>query len=1049
MFRNINDRVLNKSLTSLIIDLPPGLRRFIIKRAFESKGKERHYRYFSRECYMKFAVANDLKLDDINQDNSDEDRNLEYIHDPLWGIELLQNDEEEKNDDFLPSLNTRERRRRKKNKEKGIIEPPKVIATVPKKRGRPRKYDSDGELINNNETPKIIKEKSNEITDGKKKRGRPRKTDNNTAGSKKPNKKMAKVEESKSVGDNADYEREQSSVPMVGETSNNVKPTSNQGRPKKKYGRRKKVDDNIITPISDVDVNMDIDDHISGPNEESFAGNVLLNDEENGTGIMQIDNPNIPDTYDSIMQSNHNLNSLNQEVTLNEENGMMVTDIDHCKNVINGNNPPIMTTSQHLQQTTKSNVVESINVDSQELDAERYNQQSGDTESNKVDDNDISIISAESSAISIVESSNEKTLQNVKKVHKSKKKVAPVVSITASLREKIIENLLKEHEVLECGAMLISAYQDKISEYYNGVTSHTIDKKTLARTGNIMERKGLLRQYNIVLPSLNGKDQNKLLFLSPKLTPESPEVKEYVTKLQDKALLVGRSYRAAKIEELDIEVEPLSELQKRMAAEAAANNSINPLASSITSIPQSTSYDKLMSSISTTDSANPNNEDQNSQSNTNEKVPNDMCWLHCARGYGWINAKMIRAKILHQYFFNKINDASPVDPCIMKEERIFQTAILLRDLPLDLYLKLVGQFTPSTKLTDYIRSGQNMSLSVINLPNDLRLEIFTGNYKFRQNLKRLIDILVALRLIKKLKRVFDGRGNPILNMKEAFVPDDGVEDEDSTKCYSLPQNLLAPAYQLMRNVPMMDFSISGPDRPIIRRYVLDTIEDVSVYWSELQYVAQKKFSESTYKSDDNSDSDQIDSEDDERKKKRRASCDEDDPLRFITIARNWNSGFPLNAKQKKQLELYVDRRKLQTPYEDENKCRQIAQEIDLPFQKVRAYFKRIEDSFEIKNKDTNVARQKERRRRVAERSKNFAGVVSSAKGEPSFKRKKRENMVHKVLRKTQNESEGSLSNNSGRKSNREKFKQKEMEELRGIVEEENLPIINDEGIKIY
>src|SRR4051812_1165699 len=202
MFRNINDRVLNKSLTGLIIDLPAGLKRFNIKRAFESKGKERHYRYFSRECYMKFAVANDLKLEDINQDNSDEDRNSEYIHDPLWGIELLQDDEEERNDDFLPSLNTRERRRRKKNKGKGIIEPPKVIATVPKKRGRPRKYDSDGELIDKNETPKIVKEKSSEITDGKKKRGRPRKSDNNTAGSKKPGKKIAKVEGSESFGNN-------------------------------------------------------------------------------------------------------------------------------------------------------------------------------------------------------------------------------------------------------------------------------------------------------------------------------------------------------------------------------------------------------------------------------------------------------------------------------------------------------------------------------------------------------------------------------------------------------------------------------------------------------------------------------------------------------------------------------------------------------------------------------------------------------------------------------------------------------------------------------
>src|SRR5215469_7266679 len=109
MFHNINDRVLNKSLTGLVIDLPPGLNRFIIKRAVECKGRERHYRYFSREGYMKFAVAHGLNLEDINQNNSDEDQNSEYIHDPLWGVELLQDGEEENNDDFLPSLSTRER----------------------------------------------------------------------------------------------------------------------------------------------------------------------------------------------------------------------------------------------------------------------------------------------------------------------------------------------------------------------------------------------------------------------------------------------------------------------------------------------------------------------------------------------------------------------------------------------------------------------------------------------------------------------------------------------------------------------------------------------------------------------------------------------------------------------------------------------------------------------------------------------------------------------------------------------------------------------------
>ncbi|CAG8528472.1 10119_t:CDS:10 [Funneliformis mosseae] len=1021
LLRNINDRVLNKSLTGLIIDLPPGLKRFIIKRAVECKGRERHYRYFSSESYMKFAASHGLNLEDINQDNPDDDQKSEYTHDPLWGIELLQ-DGEEKNDDFLASLSTRERRRRKKNRERGIIEPPKLIATVRKKRGRPRKYGSDGELISKNEAQKGVNEKQivNETSHDTKKRGRPRMTKN------RPGKKV-KVEEAEPLDDKSNLAQEQLSTLITEETSEDVEPTCNQRVP------------NLIIPVSDVEGNIDIGDPI--PGEES-SRNVVLQSKGNSIKVW-IDDPNISDIYGSILD----LNSSNQEVTLDDEVDMMEIDVN---SVIQNENLQKFNNLSIKQQNINSGAIGSVCVYNQESHIENLVRQLQYGESRS--DNNAFETNLESPTGSVstrvIESSYEKTLQNVKKIPKPKKRVTPVVSITASFREKIIEKLLEEYKVLECGAMLIGVYQDKVREYYNGTTPHTIDKKTLARTGNAMERKGLLRQYNVVLPSLNGKDQVKLLFLHPDLEPGDPKVKEYVTKLQDKALLVGRSYRATKIEEIDIEVEPLSELQKRMAAEAAANNSVNPLSTSLTSIPQQTIYDKLMSSMPTMESVNSNVENQ---PNINEKLPNDMCWLHCARGYGWINAKMIRAKILHQYFFNKINDASPDDPCIMKESRIFQTAILLRDLPLDLYLKLVGQFSPSTKLSEYIKSGESMLRSVINLPCDLRLEIFTGNYKFRQNLKRLIDILVALKLIKKLKRTFDERGNPILNLKRAFIPDDVVEvDSTRTSVYdSQPQNLLAPAYQLMRDVPMMDFSVPGPDRPIIREYMLDTIEDVSVYWSELQYVAQKKFSESTYKSEEenvNSDSDQVDSEEENMpvRGKKRASNGNDDPLRFITIARNWNSGFPLNGKQKKQLELYVDRRKSQTPYEDENKCRQIAQEIGLPFQKVRVYFKRIEDSFEVKSKEVNVAKQKERRRKVAERSKNFAGVVSSAKGEPSFKRKKKENMVHKVLRKTQNESEGSLGNNSGRKSNRVKFKQKEMEKIHGIAEEENLPVINDE-----
>ncbi|CAG8534737.1 6766_t:CDS:2, partial [Acaulospora colombiana] len=170
-----------------------------------------------------------------------------------------------------------------------------------------------------------------------------------------------------------------------------------------------------------------------------------------------------------------------------------------------------------------------------------------------------------------------------------------------------------------------------------------------------------------------------------------------------------------------------------------------------------------------------------------------------------------------------------------------------------------------------------------------------------------------------------------------------------------------------------------------------------------------------------------------------SQAEESNPLRFITSSRNWNAGYPLTSRQKKKLEYYVDRRKSKTPYDDEVLCRQIAQECGLPYTRVRVYFRRIEDSFEKKNREAKAAKQRERRRRVANKYKTFTGIIPTAQGEPSFKKRKTETMVHKVARKTSN----ALGPHFGRKSHRE-LRQKELVDGRTIAGEENLPIIADE-----
>ncbi|CAG8446026.1 5398_t:CDS:10 [Diversispora eburnea] len=637
------------------------------------------------------------------------------------------------------------------------------------------------------------------------------------------------------------------------------------------------------------------------------------------------------------------------------------------------------------------------------------------------------------------EGQTEKVSSSSSKPKPSKKrKVITPASITAALRQKVLTRILEEHQVIELSAELIKLYQQTLAKESNvATTPHVIDKKTLQRAAAAMEEKGLLKTYNISLPLLNGGSNSKLLFLHPNLTPSSPIVKEYVTKMLDRAILIGRSFKPSKIEEVDVEVEPLEEFQRRVAAEAAAGEAtisldLSSISDPVTNNPES--YETLMISTVTEEVSTEH------RINKNLQTSSEMWWLHTARGYGWINAKMIRAKILHQYLINKINNSSSEENCIDKNLRTFHTAILIRDLPLDLYLKIIGQSIPSQVLTDYVRSGQSMDISVIDLPSELRASLFSGNYKFRQNLKRLIDILVALRILKPIRRVFNESGDPVLDIGDEdsenlkFDPTEW-SSKNATAC-SPPQTLLAPAYQLLRHVPMFDFSVSGPDRPIIREYMLDTIEDVTIYWSELQYVAQQKMAETTTKSDEENGSDEeiLDIP------KQILQVEESNPLRFITSSRNWNAGYPLTSRQKKRLEYYVDRRKSKTPYDDEVLCRQIAQECSLPYTRVRVYFKRIEDSFEKKNREARAAKQRERRRRVANKYKTFTGIVSTAHGEPSFKKRKSETLVHKVARKAND----TLGPQSGRKSHRELFKQRELADSQTIAEEENLPIIADE-----
>ncbi|CAG8676630.1 17581_t:CDS:2, partial [Acaulospora colombiana] len=877
-FNNMNHRVLTKILDRLVIPPPSNLRRFAVKRAVEFRGRERRYRYFSLEGYTKFAVNHGMKLDEEDEKDENQLLSVTPTRDPMWGVELLDDGEVEKDDDFLPSPQARERRRKKKEKWRSgpIVE---STPKVSRKRGRPRKttapspeeegppkpkskggrpkgsknkkpsvkkarIDDEGAAISDNDSREINKDpplssvevtsnnvdgdatrnssidpftpaesrssesanvversltsdnnSSNQVLDGrsptvKKRRGRPKKAANvlsdpvNVADVLASNINDSGVIVNNGRSNRADQDQQTTSMgqlhkgrgmskktealssrpdttsgftdhsttanalaktldptdsPFLGSSYDNsvatnlvmasIDPSFSEPQDLTDTGARSastfnfaplftdgslsnahtgwerldsyRTHGDLMNPDSEFVFQNDIHSYdISDPYSDASINSQIVHSSPTGQNI------NLDPATSANLKTDLNLSTEISEHYSDAQNFREKTTNSHSTasaNVSEDNNPALESELQVDDDRERSDEVEAgpseitpaasqggLTKNPSALETLNVKVRSDEAASkivrrSKRKDSDDGALSfnKKRKVSSHVSNAEEKV---GKQVLAKKRKVFTPASITAALRQKVLTRLLEEHQVIEHSAELVKLYQQTLAKESNVTTTpHVIDKKTLQRAAATMEEKGLLKTYNVSLPLLNGGSNTKLLFLHPSLTPSSPVVKEYVTKMLDRAILIGRSFKPSKIEEVNIEVEPLEEFQRRVAAEAAAGETTITLEvppESNANVPNS--YETLTSFVAPgDDSEDGAAETRRHNDNKSLQTSNEMWWLHTARGYGWINAKMIRAKILHQYLITKISDAAPEGNYIDRNSRTFHTAILIRDLPLD------------------------------------------------------------------------------------------------------------------------------------------------------------------------------------------------------------------------------------------------------------------------------------------------------------------------------------------------------------------------------
>lgn len=548
-------------------------------------------------------------------------------------------------------------------------------------------------------------------------------------------------------------------------------------------------------------------------------------------------------------------------------------------------------------------------------------------------------------------------------------------SITAVRRQKNFLRLLEEKKVLEVGHMLIKAYQRLVASQEQGPATpvHTIDKKTIMRTAEAMEVDGLVKIYTLKVPMAVGGYSTRTLLLHPSLKPSDDVVQEYLAEVHDRHVIFGGKNKLAKVEVApDLEVERLEDIQKRLMRESRRSCPTSPSPAHVSvyrgdtddldrSAAGETSAQE--SAVSEIEPSPMQLDDGPSHSLADgagrpKKQPgrldpdSDRFWLIIAQQYGYINAKMLRARYLHEWLHDQLldrKDPSQRTPASIsggfyRNGGAFQVVILFRQLPFDLYLKLVGHTVISPDIDEFMRKPHYENVKIEDLPRAIRTEIFGPKMRYRRALIQILDILEALHIVTPISR--------------AKHSDNSGEHRPGLPAFA---EALPTAYRLESRIPLYDY-VSNP-RNLIRNYHIANLEGLKKYWFQLEFTCLHKDIVHTRRKKTNGEEHILESipsgegpidltaDDlpfDHQDSKQGYLFKGQQALVLLSIVRNWRTTFPYSAQQKKALENYIDRKKGTTPLGNELLCRQLAEETGLSISRVKFYFQRAEDMHQEK-----------------------------------------------------------------------------------------------------
>ncbi|CAO3624690.1 unnamed protein product [Cunninghamella blakesleeana] len=467
-------------------------------------------------------------------------------------------------------------------------------------------------------------------------------------------------------------------------------------------------------------------------------------------------------------------------------------------------------------------------------------------------------------------------------------------------RKNIILAVLEENNIIERGLELKKLYEKKMSEMYGSdadIGSPSIDSKTLWRTVEVLEKEKKLSTYTGKTTLLNGSQVSKAIVIHHSIEPHGQQIKDYFKYLNEKKLLQPHIVRMKTLERTDLVVERLHDRIKRLEQskdDALAKNNHT----------EAKRIENDMSLLLA-------NADKSSLiPGADYKSVTFSQQISTATQFGFVNSRLIRAKLFHQYLFGLIakDDGGFEDQTSI----IIPSSKIIQELTLGISCKIVGVFYPNDEFKTFMKNEENYNTKIIDLSDNIRAVVFQYANKFRWRLRILFDLLEFLGVLE-----------PVNDTSEFPSSFDYKAKEYTTKTSSS----IALAYKIKNKTKMYNYRL--PDHPLVKEMPIDNPSNIMVYWSDLQYLS------TTYSANEG-----------ESELPFIKDESEGAHIRALHTLKNWSTDYVYSYEQRRTLNKYIDVVNRKTPMNNIALCKTIAEELDSTTDIIRTYYRRAQMTME-------------------------------------------------------------------------------------------------------